>query len=100
MSENLQCIEGFEDCGSQGRSCNIANHALLFRSQHRKWKRPVAYHFTRGSTKAEMIVQYLKEVLDAYQNAGLTVVGTFGPKGRGRQAIERGNHYTKYFSLE
>jgi hypothetical protein len=36
----------------------------------------VAYYFTRGSTKAEVIVQYLKEVLDACQNAGLKVVAT------------------------
>jgi hypothetical protein len=36
----------------------------------------VAYYFTRGSTKAEVTVQYLNEVLDACQNAGLKVVAT------------------------
>jgi hypothetical protein len=63
----FDCIEGFEDRGSQGRTCNIANHALLFMicGLCKKWKQPVAYYFTRGSTKAEVIVQYLKEVLDA-----------------------------------
>ncbi|PNF15446.1 hypothetical protein B7P43_G18115, partial [Cryptotermes secundus] len=78
FDQQFDCIEGFEDCGSQGRSCSIANHALLFmiRGLGRKWKQPVAYYFTRGSTKAEMIVQYLKEVLDICQNAGLKVVAT------------------------
>jgi hypothetical protein len=36
----------------------------------------VADCFTHGSTKAEVIAQYLKEVLDACQNAGLKVVAT------------------------
>jgi hypothetical protein len=36
----------------------------------------VSYCFTCGNTKAEVTVQYLKEVLDACQNAGLTVVTT------------------------
>ncbi|PNF39995.1 hypothetical protein B7P43_G15587, partial [Cryptotermes secundus] len=78
FNQKFDCIEGFEDCGSQGRTCSIANHALLFmiRGLRRKWKQPVAYYFTRGSTKAEMVVQYLKEVLDACQNAGLKVVAT------------------------
>jgi hypothetical protein len=36
----------------------------------------VAYFSAHGSTKAERIVQFLKEVLDACQNAGLHVVAT------------------------
>ena len=56
----------------------MANHALLFmvRGLHRKWKQPVAYYLSRGSTKAAMLVQFLKEVLDACQNVGLHVVAT------------------------
>jgi len=40
-------------------------HALLFivRGLHRKWKQPVAYYLSRGSTNAEMFVQFLNEVL-------------------------------------
>jgi hypothetical protein len=37
---------------------------------------PVAYYFSRGSTKAEVIVQFLKEVFDTCQKAGLQVVAT------------------------
>jgi hypothetical protein len=30
FNQKFDCIEGFEDLGSWGRTCNIANHALLF----------------------------------------------------------------------
>jgi len=78
FNQKFDCIGGFEDLGSQGRTCNIANHALLFmvRGLHRKWKQPVAYYLSRGSTKAEMLVQFLNEVLGACQNVGLHVVAT------------------------
>ena len=78
FNQKLNCIEGFEDLGSQGMTCNMANHAQLFmlRGLHRKWKQPVAYYLSRGSTKAGMLVQFLKEVLDACQNVGLHVVAT------------------------
>ena len=38
FNQKFDCIEGFEDLGSQGRTCSIANHALLFmvRGLHRK----------------------------------------------------------------
>jgi hypothetical protein len=41
----------------------------------------VAYYFSRVSTKAEVIVQFLKEVLDTCQNAGLQVVATLCDMG-------------------
>jgi hypothetical protein len=52
---------------------SIANHALLFmvRGLHLKLKQPVAYYFIRGSTKANLLVKLLNEVLGARQNAGL-----------------------------
>jgi hypothetical protein len=78
FNQKSDCIEGFEDFGSLGRTFKIANHALVFmvRGLRQKWKQPVAYYFSRGGTKAEMIAQFLKEVLDACQNAGLHVVAT------------------------
>ena len=36
----------------------------------------MAYYLSRGSTEAEMLVQFLKEVLGACQNVGLHVVAT------------------------
>jgi hypothetical protein len=78
FNQKFDCIEGFEDFGSQGRTCNIANHALLFivHGLHWKWKQPVAYYLSCGSTKAEMFVQFLNEVLGACQNVGLHVIAT------------------------
>jgi hypothetical protein len=40
----FDCIEDFKDLGSQGRTCNIAYHALVFmvRGVRRKWKQQVA----------------------------------------------------------
>ena len=78
FNQKFDCIEGFEDLGSRGRMCNIAYHSLLLMvcRLHREWKQPVAYYLSRGSTKAEMLVQFLKEVLDACQNVGLHVVAT------------------------
>ena len=65
FNQKFDCIEGYEELGSQGRTCNTANHALLFmvRGLHRKWKQPVAYYLSRGSSKAEMLMQFLKEFL-------------------------------------
>jgi hypothetical protein len=77
FNQKLDCIEGFEDYETE-RTHIIANHALLFmvRGLHRKWKQPVAFYFIRGSTKANLLVRFLKEVLGACQNAGLHVVAT------------------------
>jgi hypothetical protein len=41
----------------------------------------VAYYFSHGTTKAEMLVQFLKEVLDACQNAGLQVLAIVSGMG-------------------
>jgi hypothetical protein len=43
---------------------------------HKKWKQPVAYYLIHGSTKGEMLVNFLMEVLDACYNAGVEVVAT------------------------
>jgi len=71
FNQKLACIEGCEDYGTE-RICIVANHALLFmvRGLLQKWKQPVAYYFIRGSTKAGLLMKFLKEVLGACQNAG------------------------------
>jgi len=48
----------------------------MVRGLHQKWKQPVAYYFICGSTKAGLVMKFLKEVLGACQNAGLHVVAT------------------------
>jgi hypothetical protein len=58
FSQKFDCFEGFEDCGSPGRTRNTANYALVFiiRDVLGKWKWPVAYYFTWGNTKAQVMV--------------------------------------------
>ena len=70
-------IEGVEDYETEG-TCNIASHAVIFKvhDPHRKWKQPVAYYFSHGSTKANILVRLLNKVLGSCQNAGLQVVVT------------------------
>lgn len=48
----------------------------MARSVHRKLKQPEAYYLSRGSTKTEMLVQFLNEVLCACHSAELHVVAT------------------------
>jgi hypothetical protein len=48
---------------------------------HQKWKQPVAYYFRRGTTKANLLVRFLNEVLGTCQNAGLEVVVTICDMG-------------------
>ena len=78
FNQKSDCTEGFEDFGGHGRTSRIANHALVFmlRGLRKRWKQPVTYYLTRGSTKGEMIVNFLLKVLDACHNAGLVVVAT------------------------
>jgi len=79
FNQKIDCIEGFENLRSHGRTSSIANHALVFmpRGLHKRWKQPVAYYLICGSTKCEMLVNFLMEILDAcHHNARLIVVAT------------------------
>jgi hypothetical protein len=78
FSWKIDGIEGFEDLGSHGRTSNIANCALVYMLSglHKKWKQPVAFYLICRSTKSEMVVNFLMEVLDACYNAGLVIVST------------------------
>jgi hypothetical protein len=63
LTVQLEVHESFEDCGSQGRTCNIANHAhvLMILGLRRKWKQPVAYSFSSEISVVEINLQYLHE---------------------------------------
>ena len=107
FNQKFDCIEGYEDLGSQGRTRNMANHALLFllRGLCRNWKQLVAYYLSHGSTKAEMLKQFLKEVLEACQNVGLHVVATVCDGYQQRQGHEtvgftRGGSHTSSFRIK
>jgi hypothetical protein len=44
FNQKFGSFEDFGDCGSQGRTCNIANHALVFmiHGLRKMWKQPEA----------------------------------------------------------
>jgi len=48
----------------------------MLRGLFKRWKLLLAYNLTHGSTKGEMLVNILVEVLDAWHNAGMVVVVT------------------------
>ena len=48
----------------------------MVRGLHQKWKQLVAYYLSRGSTKAEMLKQFLIDVLGARQKVGLHGIAT------------------------
>jgi len=70
FNQKFGSIDGFEDLGSHGRTSSIANHVLVFMlcGLCKRWKQPVAYSLIHGSTKGEMLVNFLMEVLDACHN--------------------------------
>jgi hypothetical protein len=78
LNQKSDCIEGFEDLGRHDRTSNMANHALAFmlRGLRKRWKQPVAYYLTHGSTNGKMLVNFLRKVLDACHSASLVVVAT------------------------
>jgi hypothetical protein len=75
LSQKFGCIEGFEDLGSQGTASNIADHALVLklRGLCKKWKQAVAYCLIHTSTKGEMLVNFVMDVLDVCHSGGLEV---------------------------
>jgi hypothetical protein len=54
FNQKFGCIESFENLGSHGRTCNVANLALVFmlRGLRKKWMQLAAY----GNTQGQMLV--------------------------------------------
>lgn len=57
-------IEGYQDHGSQGRSQQIASHALVFMlvGLRKRWKQPIAHYFSGESVTADRLQAIIKEV--------------------------------------
>jgi len=67
FNQKSESIEGFGEFGSHDRTSNIVNHALscMLDGLLKRWKQPVAYYLIGGSTKVEMLLNLLMEILDA-----------------------------------
>jgi len=48
----------------------------MLHGQCKKWTQPLAYYMIHGSTESDVLVNFLMEVLDVCQNAGLEVIVT------------------------
>jgi hypothetical protein len=76
-------IWGYVDQGSQGREGTIAKQALVFmiRGVRARWKQPISFYFSHGSTPATTLAELIKEVLTAVTNTGLKVIATICDMG-------------------
>lgn len=71
-------IIGFEDLGGSNSSNNFADKALvfMFRGCRKKFKQPVAFYHTTSGMKSITLSSIIKDVIEAVQSTGLTVVST------------------------
>ncbi|KAG8228694.1 hypothetical protein J437_LFUL008683 [Ladona fulva] len=78
FNSRSDCIDGFEDHGSRGRSTNVAREALVFmvRGLRQKWKQPVAFYFSHKATPGVILADLIREVLGAPQSTGLKIAAT------------------------
>lgn len=72
-SKDFDFIEGFEDLGKHGRSCNTANSCLVFmaRGIYDSWKIPVAYFVTHSSIKHGILKSLIVDVVQELFNVSL-----------------------------
>lgn len=98
-------IDGYQDHGIHGRSCGLANQALVFMlvGLKRKWKQPVAFYLSSGSTSGIRLHVIVKEVLKACFEIGLKVLGTICDMGANNvKAVNllKEQEYNAYFTFE
>lgn len=68
-------LEGIQNLGSQGKSLDVANEALVFMAQgiNSKWKFPISFYFTCNATKTEDLEKLVRENISALRSIGLRV---------------------------
>ncbi|XP_047036130.1 uncharacterized protein LOC124641914 [Helicoverpa zea] len=71
-------IEGFQDHGFQGRSPQLATHALVFMIAgiRKKIKQPVAYYLSSEYVTADRLAVLIKEIVRECREAGLSIAAT------------------------
>jgi len=71
-------IVGFEDLGENNMSNNFADKALVFmvRGCRKKFKQPVAFYLTSSGLTSILLSDIIKNVIEAVQSTGLTVIST------------------------
>ncbi|CAH2107477.1 unnamed protein product [Euphydryas editha] len=74
----LDEICGFEDFGEANRNNNIADHVILFiiKGIKAQYKQPVCFAFCKSATKAVILKNLLKKIIEELFAAGLIVIST------------------------
>lgn len=63
-NSRLDLIDGYQDHASQGRTSEIASHALTFMAigVRKHWKQPIAFYFSGDCVTADRLAVLIKEV--------------------------------------
>ncbi|CAF4883247.1 unnamed protein product [Pieris macdunnoughi] len=71
-------IDGYQDHGAQGRSPNVASHALVFMVAgiRKTVKQPIAHFFSSGFSTADRLAVLLKEILQQCFASGINISAT------------------------
>jgi hypothetical protein len=87
LAFNGKEFEGFEDLGDTSTS-TIADHAHVFmlRGINGKWKQPIAYTFSKSSTKTIDLVRILKAIIKECTEIGFKILATVSDQGSTNQA--------------
>ncbi|KRT84344.1 hypothetical protein AMK59_2308 [Oryctes borbonicus] len=87
-SKKYDYVEGFVDMGGNKRRPLYADHALVFllKGIKSKWKQPVCFVFSQGTTATAELVVLIREVIRNCRRAGLNIVATICDQGATNQA--------------
>lgn len=78
FNESNRKVIGFEDLRKSDRSTKFADKALVFmvRGIRNKFKQPVAFYLTTSNMNGLKLANIIKEMIEAVQSTGLTVIST------------------------
>lgn len=64
----LDQLDGYQDHAAQGRTQEIASHALTFMAigVRKTWKQPTAFYFSGDCVTADRLIVLIKEVVFLY----------------------------------
>lgn len=96
-SKAFDFIEGFEDFGKYGRSCNTANSCLIFmaRGIYSSWKIPVAYFVAHSSVKHGILKTLIVDVMQELFNVGLYLKIVICDQGTNNQSALKSLNVTE-----
>jgi len=82
-SKFLDCVEGYEDLGSKGRTNKLAGQAMVFmiRGLYSSWKMPICYFLPATSVKNSLLSELLIKVIQRLLDCGFIVKAVICDQG-------------------